>query len=364
MSLIVDQLNGVSLSSSSSSSSEYSVPNSTYKFKRYEFLSVFIDAFVCQLSMSNDKDKDGDNIISVEAKIGDIQIDNYCAPLSPVTLYTRKALNTKENKNSTETSKSNVEPFLYLAVVKTKSDLALPKFKLLIIKVSEIFVSVETNLIYLYLSDIHEALRKVRSIRQLQSDKDPIRWIQRNSVDLASVRSISSLINMQDCLNQIVEVQYIYIQNLKICPLKVHVTYIQAAFLRTATEEFELLTQYDVLDKIKLIIGNTMDDVTIRLSEYAFDGIMEPVEQLAVRIIKSIVFDIIKQLPQLVGSLVGSLDVLGKPITFAKNVGTGIQDFFYEPTAGLLQASPQGFVIGLGKGTQSLVSGIVGGALR
>ena len=33
--------------------------------------------------------------------------------------------------------------------------------------------------------------------------------------------------------------------------------------------------------------------------------------------------------------------MLGKPITFVKNVGTGITDFFYEPTAGLLQASPQ-----------------------
>ena len=41
------------------------------------------------------------------------------------------------------------------------------------------------------------------------------------------------------------------------------------------------------------------------------------------------------------GNFVGSFDLLGKPITFVKNVGVGIQDFFYEPTAGLLQASPQ-----------------------
>ena len=300
------------------------------------------------------------DIISVEAKIGNIQIDNFSAPLSPVTLYTRRALlsrsaytYTANNNNPTDNSddsgdKLNVktaaaDPFLYVAIVKAKSDLAIPKFKLFVVNLAEIFVSVETNLIYLYLSDIHEAFRKVRSVRQYQCDKNPLKWIQRNSINLVSVREKICLVNLKDCLKQIVDKQYIYIQNLKICPLKVHVTYIQAAFLRTAAEEIRLLTEYDVLDKIK-IIGNTLDDVTVRLSEYVSDGIMEPLEQLAIRVITSIILDIIKQLPQLVGNLVGSLDVLGKPITFAKNIGTGLQDFFFEPTAGLLQASPQVFV--------------------
>ena len=321
------------------------------------------DNVVCQLIMTAAMNENSvgqaaaEDIISLEAKIGNIQIDNFSAPLSPVMLYTRKALlsksaytytgsnptdNSSNNGNSTD-SKTAADPFLYVAIVKAKSDLVIPKFKLFVVNLAEIFVSVETNLIYLYLSDIHDAFRKVRSVRQYQCDKNPLEWIQRNSINLVSVREKVCLVNLKDCLKQIVDKQYIYIQNLKICPLKVHVTYIQAAFLRTAAEELRLLTEYDMLDKIKLI-GNTLDDVTVRLSEYVSDGIMEPLEQLAIRVVTSIILDILKQLPQLMGNLVGSLDVLGKPITFAKNIGTGLQDFFFEPTAGLLQASPQVFV--------------------
>ena len=38
-----------------------------------------------------------------------------------------------------------------------------------------------------------------------------------------------------------------------------------------------------------------------------------------------------------------------------KNIGDGVQDFFYEPYLGL-QQSPTDFVIGVGKGTGSKAS--------
>ena len=46
----------------------------------------------------------------------------------------------------------------------------------------------------------------------------------------------------------------------------------------------------------------------------------------------------------------------------AKNIGSGLHDIFYEPGAGLFQ-NPENFVVGLGKGTGLLLSGILGGAI-
>ena len=92
--------------------------------------------------------------------------------------------------------------------------------------------------------------------------------------------------------------------------------------------------------------------------------------------------------------LAGSLTVIGRPMGLATNIGGGVQvvhqinqmklkhsnspthpvhcnlptitphpqAFFYEPYQGAIHG-PQSFVIGLGRGTGSLVGGVVGGAM-
>jgi len=52
--------------------------------------------------------------------------------------------------------------------------------------------------------------------------------------------------------------------------------------------------------------------------------------------------------------ILGSVDVLGNPISLIKNLGTGVRDFFYEPAKGIT-VSPKEFGTGLAKGTKSLV---------
>ena len=61
--------------------------------------------------------------------------------------------------------------------------------------------------------------------------------------------------------------------------------------------------------------------------------------------------------------IVGAVDVLGNPVGFVHGLGTGMADFFYEPAQGLIR-SPAAFGLGIAKGTYSLVSGVVGGALN
>lgn len=62
-------------------------------------------------------------------------------------------------------------------------------------------------------------------------------------------------------------------------------------------------------------------------------------------------------------ALVGAADILGNPLGLVTNLGTGVKDFFYEPAAGMVK-SPQEFVMGLSRGTASLVKNSVYGTFN
>eukprot|EP00624_Nannochloropsis_granulata_P006270 evm.model.NODE_4642_length_71726_cov_21.816496.4 len=60
--------------------------------------------------------------------------------------------------------------------------------------------------------------------------------------------------------------------------------------------------------------------------------------------------------------IIGSVDIIGNPLSFANSLGTGMIDFFYEPAQGLVK-SPKAFVRGVVKGTSSLVTNTTSGFL-
>ncbi|KAH7468699.1 putative vacuolar protein sorting-associated protein 13A [Phytophthora ramorum] len=62
-------------------------------------------------------------------------------------------------------------------------------------------------------------------------------------------------------------------------------------------------------------------------------------------------------------SLIGAADILGNPVGLVTNLGVGVKDFFYEPAAGLV-TSPQEFVLGLSRGTTSLLTHSLYGAFN
>lgn len=57
---------------------------------------------------------------------------------------------------------------------------------------------------------------------------------------------------------------------------------------------------------------------------------MESVPSLMERIGNKILRDIQYNLVQIAGNLVGSLNLIGNPAGLYKNIGSGVQDFFYE----------------------------------
>ena len=64
-----------------------------------------------------------------------------------------------------------------------------------------------------------------------------------------------------------------------------------------------------------------------------------------------------------VGSLVGSLDLLGSPGTFVRSIGSGLRDLFVLPYEGITR-SPTLFVWGIGLGTAGFLYHLSSGALR
>jgi hypothetical protein len=69
------------------------------------------------------------------------------------------------------------------------------------------------------------------------------------------------------------------------------------------------------------------------------------------------------QLTRQIFKLLGSLAILGAPADFLTNVGSGVRDFFYEPIQGAV-LGPKEFILGLGRGTQSLARGLFVGIVR
>ncbi len=53
--------------------------------------------------------------------------------------------------------------------------------------------------------------------------------------------------------------------------------------------------------------------------------------------------------------ILGSVELLGNPVAFLQNIAFGVKDFLYEPVAGLRDDSMKGFVLGVIKGTSSLL---------
>jgi Vacuolar-sorting-associated 13 protein C-terminal len=69
------------------------------------------------------------------------------------------------------------------------------------------------------------------------------------------------------------------------------------------------------------------------------------------------------QLTKQIFGILGSLAILGAPVDFISNVGTGVRDFFYEPILGAVHG-PRQFIEGLEAGTQSLARGVFVGVMR
>ena len=67
------------------------------------------------------------------------------------------------------------------------------------------------------------------------------------------------------------------------------------------------------------------------MNAFIVSNAMESQQSLVNRVTMKTALGLRNQFVQIAGSLIGNLTVLGKPAGLAKNIGSGLQDFFYEP---------------------------------
>lgn len=96
-----------------------------------------------------------------------------------------------------------------------------------------------------------------------------------------------------------------------------------------------------------------VSDAPLSFKELVIENVFETEMVILDKIIKNLVRQGIFQFYK----LIGSSDVIGNPVGFVNKLGSGVVEFFSEPTKGFIKG-PREFVGGVRKGVTSLVTGI------
>ena len=94
----------------------------------------------------------------------------------------------------------------------------------------------------------------------------------------------------------------------------------------------------------------------MKLNSFKVSDALESYESLQAAFMYKTMSEIKGQLVDVVGSMAA----IGAPLGFAKKIGSGVSDLFYEPLHGIV-TSPKDFVNGIGKGATSFASHVVSG---
>ena len=189
--------------------------------------------------------------------------------------------------------------------------------------------------------------------------------------------------------------QMVYIEQLELCPVKVNISFFKnsadrklwkaataslastnalaavtgidashlivnnqltSAAARRNPRVASIFTTFQVLTDVVLPLVPTISDASIKLNAldiaHVFQSPTEICATLQAHYTSNFLFQLYK--------IIGSVDIIGNPLSFASSLGTGMIDFFYEPAQGLVK-SPKAFVRGVVKGTSSLVTNTTSG---
>mmetsp|Transcript_8328 Transcript_8328/g.12416 ORF Transcript_8328/g.12416 Transcript_8328/m.12416 type:complete len:461 (+) Transcript_8328:401-1783(+) len=184
-----------------------------------------------------------------------------------------------------------------------------------------------------------------------KSESFPEEWMREYNGGVLSPLS-SRFVDVYDAQLYAQQSKILY-EKLVFHPIKVLVSFVEADLPSERESDAVVSPLLDVLASLAAV-----DLVEIRLNSFIVSNAVESLQTLRNRLQAKVAQDIRGQIAQ----IAGSLTVLGSPAGLMRNIGGGVQDFFYEPAAGLVQ-SPLDFIKGVSTGTTSLVSGVIGGTL-
>ena len=143
---------------------------------------------------------------------------------------------------------------------------------------------------------------------------------------------------------------------------------IPALVLREASRDWHPLVVRDlVIDTLTLYITARLthrvsvvcDDSKLSVEMIRLENVYSNFAELS----QSLAVHYATELAMQAGWLITSLDFIGSPGMFVSSVAAGLHDMFYLPYEGLTRG-PGYFILGLGQGMSSLISGVSGGAIR
>jgi hypothetical protein len=352
---------------------------------RRELLSLYIDGLEGCLIKQGDAQ-------SFEFMIMDIQIDNYSeTAIYPVLLHsTKKEIQRNVSKGSQKfeesdkikrlnkgksiidddnNSKELIEntgkiflidedvevPFLqYTMTQETIQGSKSPVYKYIGFRILEMSIQIDSSTLQLIFTDLFSDL-KIITKEQSLATTTPKEWLEEYNKFLLSPEQQLQLVDVKKSYLS-AKTSKMYFEKLIIHPIKIAFTFVQSPFPRKRTKGMDTLHSTFV-NVLTSFVG--VDSMHIRLNSFEVEDAMQSIESLIDHITNKTLQDLKSQLAQIAGSLA----VLGSPMGFARKIGGGVKQFFYEPYLGLVN-SPQDFVIGLGKGTSSLFSATISGFMN
>ncbi|KAJ3340069.1 hypothetical protein HDU93_007411 [Gonapodya sp. JEL0774] len=105
------------------------------------------------------------------------------------------------------------------------------------------------------------------------------------------------------------------------------------------------------LDVLTTTIGN-VHDARLDFGMLYVENMIVDVNELGDKLAQRYYSEVMSQIHR----VIGSADVLGNPVGLFTNISSGVQDFFYEPIAGIVDVNPESVVRGFQLGTSKLLN--------
>jgi hypothetical protein len=272
-----------------------------------------LDVEIRQVEETNEEDA----ATLFQFKLGDIQLDNYSESVVYPVLLRTDVVALSEDRKEGQVPLQFIECSL---VLEHPSDQSAPIIRYVACRVLELFVSVDSASVLIAASDLLSYV----SFAEESDDQFELR-----SSELFNSHLVKSLEK-----NKLYDVSYqykssqgqkLFIEALVIHPMKFTLDFYPNHFPRHKRELPKALRWLTMLETV-----TSVENFHIRIKSFITENIMETPAALGVRIGNKIGRDIQSNLLQIAGNLVGSLNLIGNPAGLYKNIGGGVQDFFYE----------------------------------
>ena len=304
---------------------------------RRELLSLYVDGLSVQQLVTAE-------FQSTEVKVQNMQVDNYCEEcLFPVLFH--------DNRHNDKES-SDDAPLILLSWVRqmTVGDNHMPIYKYGMMRVLPVTIELDSSTIQFLFTDLINDLKFVTK-EQAMASRLPSVWVDERNRYLLSAERLQLL----DVYSSKTQSQHdkLYLEHLLIHPMSITLTFVQTPFPRKSAKNATLGSTF--MNVVGSLAG--VDKMELRLNSFKVSDALESQESLRSAFMYKTWQDI---KGQLMGAI-GSMSAIGAPLGFAKKIGGGVSDLFYEPFKGGV-LSPRSFFSGLQTGANSLAVNFVSGA--